>query len=127
MRQLIPYLLKPNRANKRKQIEDRPVVPTCIYFIETNPFPEVDKFMEETKKLLNLNIIEVERNFKVSMKKLVENHSLKAVIMGSRRTDPYCDRLDKITASDVDKGTSPTQPVAHAFRSSRLPVFQSKS
>jgi len=27
--------------------------------------------------------------------------------MGSRKTDPYCEHLEKITPSDVDKGYPP--------------------
>lgn len=51
-----------------------------------------------------MKIIEVERDFTKSMKLLITDYNLKAVIMGSRRTDPYCDKLEKITASDLNKG-----------------------
>lgn len=32
----------------------------------------------------------MEKNFKTSLKKMTQEKKLKAVIMGSRRDDPYC-------------------------------------
>lgn len=46
--------------------------------------------MEEIKTLFELEEIKVKKDFKSSLKYLVEEHSLEAVIMGSRRADPYC-------------------------------------
>ena len=36
-----------------------------------------------------------------------EKTNIKAVIMGSRRDDPYCERLERISPCNIDKGYSP--------------------
>lgn len=64
-----------------------------IYFEEPDPFPEAVQFMEEIKALFELQEITVKKDFKSSLKYLVEEHSLEGVIMGSRRADPYCEKL----------------------------------
>ena len=46
----------------------------------------------------------MERNFKESLKILVDEFNLKSIILGTRSTDPYCNHLDLLSPSDTDKG-----------------------
>ncbi|KRX01185.1 hypothetical protein PPERSA_03689 [Pseudocohnilembus persalinus] len=75
-----------------------------VYFLEENSFEEVDVFIEDCRNLLNFSQVKLERNFKESLKDLVQNYQLKSVIMGNRKNDPYCEKMEKLDPSDYDKG-----------------------
>lgn len=84
----------------------------CVYFVEENSFPEVDKFLEYLVSEFKLDVIKLENDlnltktefFKSSLKKLIKDHDLKAIYMGTRITDPYCGHLTEICESDYNKG-----------------------
>lgn len=72
-----------------KEGETLPIVKT-VYFEEPDPFPETISFMNTIKEKFSLSEIKLPRDFKKSLAILVDQHDLSAVVMGSRRTDPYC-------------------------------------
>lgn len=72
--------------------------------MEENSFQEVDEVIEIYEKNFKLNLFTKERNFQKSIQNLQGEHILKFIIMGSRITDPYCDKLERLSISDIDKG-----------------------
>lgn len=69
-----------------------------IYFRAMDPFPEIEEFVKYCEAYYKIEIDSVESN---SMKEVLtgickNDKDIKACIMGSRRTDPYCDNLDSL-------------------------------
>jgi len=74
-----------------------------IYIRKGNPFPEVEKFVEEMVKEFHLELITVSGGIKDSLKQIKADHpELKAVIMGTRKTDPHSSHLTSFTPTDPD-------------------------
>ena len=84
-----------------------------IYFHEDYPFEECLEFMENMKTLFNINVIYYNpKNLNVNryeimkegLKFIIEEHKMKAIILGTRRTDPWASHQTNFTASDSSKG-----------------------
>jgi FAD synthetase len=61
----------------------------CLaYFVEKDPFPEVARFIEETKAQYGLTVVNITTNFKDGMEWLVSARGLQAIFMGTRESDP---------------------------------------
>lgn len=72
-----------------------------IYIQSANPFEDVDNFVEECKTHYNVKIQKESGNLKKILESVCQqNLELKAVIMGSRRTDPYCGDLEELQPTD---------------------------
>ncbi|EAS01661.1 phosphoadenosine phosphosulfate reductase family protein (macronuclear) [Tetrahymena thermophila SB210] len=99
------YKLNKQDENQKEYFPQKSL--KSIYFEEPNPFKEAVEFKENVRKELDLEEIVVERDFKKSLWKIVTEQSLQAVIMGQRRVDPYCEKLEKVSPSDTDKGYPP--------------------
>lgn len=75
----------------------------AMYIKKGNPFPEVERFVEEMKKEFQLEMIVVSGSIKHGLKKIKDdNPNLKAAIMGTRRTDPYSEHLNAFSQTDPD-------------------------
>lgn len=66
-----------------------------FYYIQPqNPFPELEQFIKEIEVKYGLNMITVPGNIKDALAKIVQDdNSLKACLMGNRKTDPYSEHL----------------------------------
>lgn len=66
-----------------------------FYYIQPpNPFPELEQFIREIEIKYGLNMIIVPGNIKDALGKIVQDdNSLKACLMGNRKTDPYSEHL----------------------------------
>jgi FAD synthetase len=67
-----------------------------FYFRSLDPFPEIEEFVKSCENYYKIKIIEIQAD--TSMKQVLtdicENHKeIRACIMGSRRSDPWCDKL----------------------------------
>lgn len=71
-----------------------------LYFIEDPSFEEMDEFINESVKFFEMEMVHLSRDFKL-IKKIIDERNLKAIFMGSRNTDPYCDKLSFFSPSDV--------------------------
>lgn len=59
-----------------------------------HPFEEIEDFVENCRTQYNVDIGISEGPIKQVLQKIKkENSQLKAVFMGNRRTDPYCENL----------------------------------
>ncbi|XP_063222856.1 FAD synthase-like isoform X4 [Bacillus rossius redtenbacheri] len=66
-----------------------------VYIQCSDPFPEVESFIAESAERYNLDVICMSSPIKVALEKLLlKNPNLKAVLMGTRRTDPYSETLN---------------------------------
>ena len=67
----------------------------CIYIQPENPFDEIEDFVKECDNLYHIHIREFRGNIKSVLESICkEMPNVKACIMGSRRSDPYCSKLD---------------------------------
>ena len=46
----------------------------CVYFQENDSFEEVETFINDMQRFLNLKIIKCERDFTTSLKYMIETH-----------------------------------------------------
>lgn len=67
-----------------------------IYLRSSDPFREIEEFVEscETFYGIEISTVESDRGMKEVLTEICEKDTeIKAAVMGSRRTDPYCDKL----------------------------------
>jgi FAD synthetase len=77
----------------KDSIEDLKV----IYFRSSDPFQEIEDFVKSCESFYGINIstIESDRGMKEVLTEICEKDSeIAAAIMGSRRTDPWCENLN---------------------------------
>ncbi|XP_067655697.1 FAD synthase-like isoform X1 [Haliotis asinina] len=75
----------------------------ALYIRSKLPFPEVEEFIQVSRDRYNLEMLRFEGRIKNGMSELQEQHpKIKAVIMGTRRTDPYSDHLESFSMTDAD-------------------------
>lgn len=73
----------------------------AVYIVSAHPFPEVDDFVECSSSEYHLDT----SRFMLSMKEglgafLKENQHIEAVFVGTRRTDPFGDKLKPFDPTD---------------------------
>ena len=74
-----------------------------LYIQNVTHFKEADQFMEECRANYNLNMIIIPGDIKTGLEKLKKSHpNIKAVIMGTRRHDPYSSTLRSFAPTDDD-------------------------
>jgi FAD synthetase len=88
----VQYLKKSDKNNKF------PIL--CVYVQPKNSFEEVEDFVKSCETHYNINMKVYTGSIKQSLEQTCqENPKLKACIMGSRSTDPYCENLKKFQVS----------------------------
>lgn len=83
-----------------------------VFFEESDPFEECETYMDFIKKNFKFEPFTPKNRESLSMKdfmkselfSIVKERKMQAVIMGSRRTDPYCGNLDYFSESSVAEG-----------------------
>ncbi|XP_012904467.1 FAD synthase isoform X1 [Mustela putorius furo] len=72
-----------------------------LYIRSISPFPELEQFLQDTIKRYNLRVLEAEGDMKQALSELRTRHpQLEAVLMGTRRTDPYSCSLCPFSPTD---------------------------
>ena len=73
-----------------------------IYFEHEDTFEEEIEFIEKCREEYQLNLFKTRKNFKEGLKQVLsEFPSLKAVVMGVRKSDPYSQSLSFFTPTDL--------------------------
>ncbi|PNF24944.1 FAD synthase [Cryptotermes secundus] len=73
----------------------------ALYIQSQDPFPQVEEFIAESVKRYNLELKKVPGPIKRALGDvLAERPELKAVLMGTRRTDPYSETLNSFQVTD---------------------------
>ncbi|KAL8614318.1 hypothetical protein ACOMHN_007656 [Nucella lapillus] len=75
----------------------------ALYIRSRLPFPEVELFVQQACSRYGLQLIRYEGRIKENLASLKEDHpDIKAVLMGTRTTDPYSDHLQSFSMTDPD-------------------------
>lgn len=84
----------------------------ALTFEEEDPFTECEQYMEDMKRIFRMDVLALKnaenltksKFMKAGMVKLVQENKLRGVIMGSRKTDPYCGNLTHFSKSNTEDG-----------------------
>ncbi|XP_060613884.2 FAD synthase [Anolis sagrei] len=73
----------------------------ALYIRTVSPFPEMEEFIRDTAQRYNLQVCDVHGNIREALGDLKARHpELEAVLMGTRRTDPYSCTLSAFSPTD---------------------------
>lgn len=65
-----------------------------MYVQSSNPFPEVNNFIEMVRDYYNLEIVTITKDVREGLELFLETRgNMKACLMGTRRSDPYSENL----------------------------------
>lgn len=90
-------------AVTQKKYPERKGKLQALYIRSRLPFPEVELFVQNACQRYHLELIRYEGRIKENLAALKDGHpTIKAVLMGTRKTDPYSDHLDSFSMTDPD-------------------------
>ncbi|KAL5118113.1 3'-phosphoadenosine 5'-phosphosulfate sulfotransferase [Pleosporales sp. CAS-2024a] len=73
----------------------------CCYIQDAHPFPEVEEFVEKSIKLYSLSLLKYAKPMKAAFADyLKDTPSIKAILVGTRRTDPHGEHLKHFDPTD---------------------------
>jgi FAD synthetase len=73
----------------------------CVYIQDAHPFPEVEEFVAHSSKIYSLALLEYAKPMKAAFADyLKDTPSVKAILVGTRRTDPHGEHLKHFDPTD---------------------------
>lgn len=90
-------------AVAKKKCPDNEEKYKALYINSKSVFPEVEKFIQISRDSYNLEMLSFNGRIKDNLFELQKGHpNIKAVIMGTRKTDPYSSHLESFSMTDHD-------------------------
>ena len=75
----------------------------ALYIRDSDPFPKVEDFIEECKKLYHLDLITIQGSMKEALTQMLNDHTnVKAILMGTRKGDPGSKGQGQFSPTDGD-------------------------
>lgn len=72
----------------------------CLYIQPNNPFDEIEDFIRDCEQEYSIRVETIRGTVKGSLFEVCQRYpELKTVVMGCRRTDPYCSELNVFQVS----------------------------
>ena len=96
----IPVKLSKYHFSKKKYFIKKAI--NSVYFEENSSFAEMDKFISDNVDSFNLSLVTFSKDYS-QISKLISSHNLKAIILGTRRTDPHCCKYIKKKKKKIKK------------------------
>ncbi|KAI8903109.1 hypothetical protein EDD86DRAFT_215363 [Gorgonomyces haynaldii] len=73
----------------------------CLYVCSGTPFPEVEQFVKACEKQYNLDIMKIQGPMKNALQVFLDSNRLtRAVLIGTRKGDPYSDKMTDFMPTD---------------------------
>ncbi|EMD95486.1 hypothetical protein COCC4DRAFT_35298 [Bipolaris maydis ATCC 48331] len=73
----------------------------CVYIQDAHPFPEVEEFVAHSSKIYSLSLLEYAKPMKAAFADYLRDQpSVKAILVGTRRTDPHGEHLKHFDPTD---------------------------
>eukprot|EP00299_Pterocystis_sp_00344_P012089 c5758_g1_i2.p1 GENE.c5758_g1_i2~~c5758_g1_i2.p1 ORF type:complete len:170 (-),score=19.65 c5758_g1_i2:313-822(-) len=79
----------------------------CCFWVHKHEFPEIEQFVEKMAKEYDLELWEFEGGFKEGLRECVENRGIRAVIMGTRLSDPDGHQVSVFEPSSLRSRSTP--------------------
>jgi len=73
----------------------------AIYIASPHPFPEQEEFIETSAAYYHLDLIQYDTAMRPALEAYLEQTSVQAIFMGTRRTDPHGESLTSFDKTDA--------------------------
>ncbi|CEJ90829.1 hypothetical protein VHEMI06583 [[Torrubiella] hemipterigena] len=89
----------PATENSNNSHSTRPI--QALYIAPEDPFAEVEEFVTKTTAEYHLDLLRCSLPMRAALEKYLQDRSdVKAIFMGTRRTDPFCENLQHFSPTD---------------------------